>query len=287
MATATSSPIPPIPHDHPNKLRDTFASTPPSSHPSLWHALYSESFTPWDRAGPSLALADLLERDSRGNPIRDASGSVIRRSALVPGCGAGHDVLLLSSLGYDAFGLDYSHLAVQRATENEKLSNEAGRYEPVEEGLEKGRVTWLTGDFFVDEWTSGADTDASGKFDLIFDYTFLCALQPELRPKWAKRMSQLLAPGGHLICLEFPTGKPLSERGPPWGLWPEVYEALLVAPGEDVKYDDDGNVASTACPRAPHPEALHRICLVKPPRTHQAGTNEDGSVRDFISVWCR
>ncbi|KOS21624.1 putative thiol methyltransferase 2 [Escovopsis weberi] len=275
---------------------------PFSSNPALWDGLYSESFTPWDRAGPSLALADLLaqrtdlippsqERDARGNPLRDASGKVIRRTALVPGCGPGHDVLLLSSLGYDAVGLDFSNNAIQRATDNERVANESGKYEPVEEGLEKGTVTWLTGDFFADEWTAVDGTTVSqssfGKFDLIFDYTFLCALQLPLRPQWAKRMSRLLAPGGHLICLEYPVGKPISLQGPPWGLWPEVYEALLGAPGKDIRYNDDGTVASDSCPGAPHPEALHRICLVKPRRTHKAGTNEDGTVRDFISVWCR
>lgn len=37
----------------------------------------------------------------------------------------------------------------------------------------------------------------------------------------------------------------------------------------------------------PKDAALHRLCLVKPGRTHEAGTGEDGSVRDFISVWSR
>lgn len=116
---------------------------------------------------------------------------------------------------------------------------------------------------------------------------FLCALQPSERPRWAKRMAQLLAPGGQLICLEFPSGKPLSQQGPPWGVWPEVYEALLANPGEPIEYTDDGNAKHSASPKQPHPDALHRVCLVKPPRTHKAGTNEDGSVRDFISVWSR
>lgn len=100
-------------------------------------------------------------------------------------------------------------------------------------------------------------------------------------------MSQLLAPNGQLICLEFPSGKPLSLQGPPWGVWPEVYEALLANPGEPVEYTDDGNVKSSTSPKQPHPDALHRVCLVKPPRTHKAGLNEDGTVRDFISVWSR
>lgn len=99
-------------------------------------------------------------------------------------------------------------------------------------------------------------------------------------------MTQLLTPRGFLICLEYPSGKPLSERGPPWGLWPEVYEELLSAPGHTVEYNDDGTVVFRPCSK-PSSDALHRICLVKPTRTHKAGTNDDGSVRDFISVWSR
>lgn len=31
--------------------------------------------------------------------------------------------------------------------------------------------------------------------------------------------------------------------------------------------------------------ALERLELIKPARTHKAGTNEDGTVRDWLHVW--
>lgn len=99
-------------------------------------------------------------------------------------------------------------------------------------------------------------------------------------------MSQLISTQGRLVCLEFPSGRPLSEGGPAWGVWPEVYEALLTAPGEPVSYNDDATVVETPSPK-PRDNALHRLSLIKPARTHKAGTNDDGSVRDFISVWSR
>ena len=99
-------------------------------------------------------------------------------------------------------------------------------------------------------------------------------------------MSELLSPKGHLVCLEFPSGKALSLQGPPWGLNPEVYEMLLAHPGEDLSYNDDGTVIQTTDDK-PKEGALHRISLIKPARTHKAGTNEDGTVKDFISVWSR
>lgn len=176
------------------KLRDAFTSIPVAAHNDVWNALYADNFHPWDRAGPSLALADLiaqrtdlippsLERDPRGNPLRDSSGAVIRRSALIPGCGIGHDVLLLSSLGYNVVGLDYSSVALQSARENQTKARDEGKYASVEEGVESGRVTWVSGDFFGDKWEGGDGSEATSKFDLIFDYTVSFFIHSYIRKK--------------------------------------------------------------------------------------------------------
>ncbi|KGQ05680.1 putative thiol methyltransferase 2 [Beauveria bassiana D1-5] len=282
---------------NPNILRDTFAAASHTSQDqaSAWDNLYRNDFHPWDRGGPSLALADLLtERpdliapaqdvDRRGNPLRDATGAVVRRTALVPGCGRGHDVLLLKTFGYDVVGLDSSADGIRRAKENvATLEAAPGGVKP-QGNVQLGQESWVVADFFAQDWSNGLGTDGSGKFDLIYDYTFLCALPPKLRPQWAKRMSELISHDGRLVCLEFPSGKPLSEMGPPWGVNPEVYEALLSHPGHEPRYNDDGTVIETHDIK-PTDGALHRISLVKPQRTHKAGMNEDGSVRDFISVW--
>ncbi|KAG5969682.1 hypothetical protein E4U55_002026 [Claviceps digitariae] len=290
---------PPPDHDNRN-IHQLFQEAPFSAHPETWSALYRDSFHPWDRQGPSLALADLLaqrpdlvppaqDHDQRGNLLRDPAGRVARRTALVPGCGRGHDVLLLSSFGYDVVGLDCSPEAVRLAEENQDRQSAADEnsalygppYGPVE-GLEKGRVSWVVGDFFDDAWAEGR------QFDLIFDYSFLCALPPSERPAWSSRITQLLHPSGHLICLEFPSGKPLSDGGPPWGLTPEVYEALLGAPGMPVLYREDGSGRPLDDVSAkPHPGALHRLSLMKPARTHGMAVAEGDNERHMISVWTR
>jgi len=43
-----------------------------------------------------------------------------------------------------------------------------GVYE-TREGVTRGKVTWLAGDFFRDEFLSGVE--GGGSFDLIYDYT--------------------------------------------------------------------------------------------------------------------
>ncbi|ODA80590.1 hypothetical protein RJ55_03549 [Drechmeria coniospora] len=277
-----------------NRLQQSFADIPFDAHVSRWDGLYKESFTPWDRAGPSLALADLLTdrtdlvppaQEHEGGANGKAAEAPPRRTALVPGCGRGHDVLLLSSFGYDVWGLDSSSDAVRMAQENREAADKDGLYQPAE-GVERGAVHWLVGDFFDESWSDGIGTDGTGKFDLIFDYTFLCALPPEARPRWAKRIANLVHSKGRLVCLEFPSGKPLSDPGPPWGLNPELYEALLATPGEEPEYEADGTVVYTPCAK-PRDDALYRLSIIKPTRTHKAGTADDGTVLDFISVWTR
>ncbi|PHH69105.1 hypothetical protein CDD80_7013 [Ophiocordyceps camponoti-rufipedis] len=233
----------------------TKAETPPPTNPP--------------RTGPSLALADLLSQRPDLVPPAPAP-SPRRATALVPGCGLGHDALLLASYGYDVWALDRGR-GVEEAF---------GLYPAVREHVGCGAVTWLVADFLADEWSRGLG------FDLIFDYTFLCALAPQDRPRWAKRITQLLMPGGRLVCLEYPSWKPMSEPGPPWGVSPELYEALLSAPGEAPAYGADGSVVADPIAQPCH-DALHRLGIIKPTRTHDAGTGLDGSVLDFISVWSR
>ncbi|MGS2762305.1 methyltransferase domain-containing protein [Sinomicrobium sp. M5D2P9] len=52
-------------------------------------------------------------------------------------------------------------------------------------------------------------------FDLILEQTFFCAIPPGARPEYARKMHQLLHPGGKLAGLLFDF--PLTEEGPPFG----------------------------------------------------------------------
>lgn len=237
-----------------------------------------------------------------------------RKKALVPGCGRGYDVLSLASLGYDTFGLDGSENAITaaRKLEAEEISCESDAYRLRDPLIGKGKIQFIIGDFFHNDFLTAITTTTTThgdsnnnnintvpktdeKFDLIFDYTFLCALPRELRPPWAKRMSELLAPDGFLVCLEWPLQKSPKEGGPPHGLSAELYEELLRKPGQEVEYDDDndGYVVVSAGDsttgggggggddeRAKN--ALVRLERYRPSRTHEAGKDSD-----FISIWKR
>ena len=63
------------------------------------------------------------------------------------------------------------------------------------------------------------------EFDLILEQTFFCALRPELRENYARKMQSLLKDGGILAGLLFDF--PLEDGGPPYGGNIEEYRAFF------------------------------------------------------------
>lgn len=115
-----------------------------------------------------MALDDLLTNHRELFPAVKSGDPKPR--ALVPGCGRGHDVLLLSAFGYDVTGLDVSEAGLHEAAENQRLNGGEPIYAARDrEGAvtEKGSVAWMKADFF-DEQNSSLEP---GSFDLIYDYT--------------------------------------------------------------------------------------------------------------------
>ncbi len=64
-----------------------------------------------------------------------------------------------------------------------------------------------------------------GQYDLIIEQTFFCALNPELRVSYLKKMTELLKPSGKLIGLLF--NIPLNDSHPPFGGNREEYLPLF------------------------------------------------------------
>ena len=111
-------------------------------------------------------------------------------------------------------------------------------------------------------------------------------MNPAMRPDWAMRMSQLLAPAphGNLVCLEFPTYKDAASGGPPYSSPPTAYMEHLSHPGEKVPYDAEGQVKSNPLVEA-SPNGLERVVHFTPKDTHNIGKDEQGNVRDFVAIW--
>jgi hypothetical protein len=80
------------------------------------------------------------------------------------------------------------------------------------------RVTVVEGNFF--------EKDFGEPFDLAWDCTFLCALQPTERVAWAQRYHSIMRPGATLATLVFPIA-PGKTDGPPFHLDVPIVKALL------------------------------------------------------------
>lgn len=153
------------------RLKAQFEGHDPAQHGERWDQLWKDKVTPWDNESPNPALIDILnEREDLVSKKRDGS----RKKALVAGCGKGYDVLLLRAMGYDAYGLDISETGLRGAKDIEKEKDGKGLYEP-KDGVEKGKVTWIFGDFFKDDFL--ANVDGEKTFDLIYDYTVCKSLE--------------------------------------------------------------------------------------------------------------
>jgi SAM-dependent methyltransferase len=113
--------------------------------------------------------------------------------AIVPGCGAGHEVIFLAEKGFEVTAVDYSH----------------GAFRLLERTYEKnsflGKV--LHQDFF----TLGSKYDET--FELMLEHTFFCAISPDMRQDYVETANRILKPGGSLIGLFYETNE---SGGPPF-----------------------------------------------------------------------
>lgn len=164
-----------------------------------WEELWAQGLKPGDLFDKHLPLPELAKQLSDGSLPRSGT-------ALVPGCGRGYDVDALCRAGYAATGMDISPTAISAAKEYLASVSTPGEY----------HVT--TADFF---------TAPLGPYDLVYDYTFFCAIEPESRALWGARMAELVKPGGSLITVMYPTEKPLQDGGPPFGVSEQAYRDVL------------------------------------------------------------
>lgn len=169
--------------------------------PKTWNTAWQAKITPWDGGDFQPPLRDVIESGEIAFPRAGR--------ALVPGCGAGYDVIYIAStLGLDTLGLDVADTALEIASKH--LASK--------ETPPAGKVKFEQGDFF--------NFKLSEPLDLVYDYTFFVAIPPSLRPDWGRQMTSLLKPGGYLITLVFPI-EPYHPGGPPHFVRVEHYTEVL------------------------------------------------------------
>ncbi|KAM7279674.1 hypothetical protein ACFE04_006808 [Oxalis oulophora] len=169
-----------------------------SSSSDNWDKSWQQGITPWDLGQPTPIILHL--HMIAGLPMG---------KALVPGCGTGYDVVAMACPERYVVGLEISENAINKALEFSASSPNADYF------------TFFKADFFT--W------NPPELFDLIFDYTFFCAIEPHMRTAWAETTRKLLKPGGELITLMFPISDHVG--GPPYKVSVSDYEKVLYPVG--------------------------------------------------------
>jgi SAM-dependent methyltransferase len=142
----------------------------------FWSARYqtwqeSNEKPGWDLSGPHPALPEILQQIK-----------LPKSRIAVLGAGAGHDAHYLASQGHLVTAFDISLEAI----------NKARSLYPESKNLK-----------FVEADALNLPAQYTGQFDLIFEHTFFCAINPSLRARAVKSYKSLLTPGGFLLGLFF------------------------------------------------------------------------------------
>lgn len=158
---------------------------------AYWSERYQQGNTPWEvgKITPPLKLYidQLTQKELR---------------ILIPGAGNAHEAEYLHKKGFSqVYVLDVSPAPLQAFRQRVPDF-------PQEHILQQ--------DFF---------SLTSGQYDLVLEQTFFCALPRELRSQYARKMFEILKPGGRLTGVLF-VGE-LGEPGPPFGGSALEYQAYF------------------------------------------------------------
>ncbi len=146
-----------------------------------WEAKYQAKDAYWDHGAAAPGLEDFLA----------AHSELVRGTVLVPGCGTGHDVRAWARAGWHAVGLDIAPTAIELARERTAQAGLAAQFQ--------------LGDFLRDE--------PKTTFDWVFEHTFFCAIEPNLRDTYQQALRRWLAPGVYYLAVNYMI---TDDGGPPF-----------------------------------------------------------------------
>lgn len=146
---------------------------------AYWDKRWKNQDIGWDVGYPTPVFTQFIDL------ITDKSISI-----LIPGCGNAYEAKYLLEKGFTNVTLiDISPQAIKQ----------------LKERFDSEDVTILCEDFFTHH----------GKYDLIFEQTFFCAISPHRREEYAQKMHELLTHDGVLFGVLF--NKQFPNSFPPFG----------------------------------------------------------------------
>lgn len=147
---------------------------------TYWNNQYKAGATAWDLGEVSPPLKAYTDQLTNKN-LR----------ILIPGCGNSYEAEYLLQKGFTNITvIDIATALVEKL--KRKFASDLN-------------IKIVSGDFFKH----------NGKYDLILEQTFFCAIDPALRKDYAHKMKDLLASGGKLAGVFF--DRQFEKEGPPFG----------------------------------------------------------------------
>jgi cyclopropane fatty-acyl-phospholipid synthase-like methyltransferase len=148
----------------------------------FWEGRYQTGDMPWEKGAPSPGLVDFL-----------ASGPELPHGTVcIPGCGTGHDALVWAEAGFRAYGYDLAPSAVRLSAERAQAAGLPARFRRA--------------DFLRDPPPFG--------FDVLFEHTLFCAIQPGERDAYVRAVLSWLKPAADFVAVNYLIP---DEDGPPFG----------------------------------------------------------------------
>ena len=148
----------------------------------FWSKIYNTEVPRWELEQPAVALKDILPQLK-----------LPRAKILVLGCGSGNDATHLAQSGHIVTAVDISPEAITKAREKYGNVND---------------LNFIKADIFA------LPENLVGQFDIIFEHTCFCAVNPTRRNELIKTWKKVLRPGGKILGIFFVHPK---MHGPPWG----------------------------------------------------------------------
>lgn len=151
--------------------------------PHFWQEKFETQQTGWDRGQANPQLLQWLQRG-----VLNAQDT---RRIAVPGCGTGWEVALLSELGFETTGLDYTPAAV---TATKQRLQTAGLSAEI---VQADVLSYMP----------------QQPFDAVYEQTCLCALTPDTWIDYSQQLVRWIRPGGRLYALFMQVARPGSQDG--------------------------------------------------------------------------
>lgn len=155
-----------------------------------WEERWQKNETGWDLGTAAPAITEYMSQ----YPNKDDS-------ILIPGCGNAYEAEFLRAQGFTNITLiDISPKAATQLRQKFQAFKE---------------ISVICEDFFRHE----------GKYDVIIEQTFFCAIPVSRRTEYAEKMAALLNPGGRIIGVLF--DRQFDQPFPPFGGCPCEYKPIF------------------------------------------------------------